>query len=912
MNYIKNDASFVRRITFIALRFFILSFLLFLLPASGFARYEQDISIAPTNPAFAQFVSDYHSGKLNTVTNEGRPLGRIPSPFVREIEKRSSIQNNLKTIVAYPSEYDLRDTGKVTIVKDQGQCGSCWTFGAYASLESALLPSETWNFSENNLKNKSGFDLGCCDGGNDWMSMAYLSRWSGPVNEADDPYEYYSCVSPNGVSAQKHVQEVILPGSSLAEIKDAIMNYGALATSIYYDNSYYNYAHSAYYFPDEGYYPNHEVAIVGWDDNYPLGNFAPYTPSANGAFIVKNSWGPGWGDGGYFYISYEDSYCGYENAGYYNAESTANYEDIYQYDPLGASDLIGASSSSYLWGANIFTARAQGQIKAVSFYTLDSSVDYEVSVYNNVASNPTSGTLAGTKTGSINVAGYHTIVLDSPVSISEGEKYSIVVKITNLNDFAYQHAIEEPYDGYSSAATASPGQSFYSLNGSSWTDLTSAFPNSNFCIKAFTDSTVSTTAPTVTTNAATGITQTAATLNGVITAIGGSPVDSYGFDWGTSSSSLTNHIEVGVTSPGSTPFSFNSDLTGLTPDRIYYFKAFAHNADGTSANTDIKSFTTLENNPPSVTTNTATNIIISGATLNGVITAIGGSPVDSYGFDWGTSSYSLTNHIEVGVTSPGSVPFSFNNVLTGLTSNKTYYYMAYAHNSGGTSTSATVKRFTTLKNSPPSVTTNAATDITQTGATLNGVITSIGGSPVDSYGFDWGTSSYSLTNHIEVGVTNPGSTPFNFNTVLTGLTPYKTYYFKAYAHNAGGKSTNTTVKRFTTLKNSPPSVTTNAATDRTKTSATLNGVITAIGGSPVDSYGFDWGTISSSLTNHIEVGVTNPGSTPFNFNTVLTGLTCNRTYYFKAYAHNSAGTSYGSIKYFTTLTCNGSFPKLGN
>jgi C1A family cysteine protease len=59
--------------------------------------------------------------------------------------------------------------------------------------------------------------------------------------------------------------------------------------------------------------------------------------TANGAFIVKNSWGPGWGDGGYFYISYEDSNCGYENAGFYSAESTTNYYYIYQYDPLGCS-----------------------------------------------------------------------------------------------------------------------------------------------------------------------------------------------------------------------------------------------------------------------------------------------------------------------------------------------------------------------------------------------------------------------------------------------------------------------------------------------------------------------------------------------------------------------------------------------
>ena len=906
MNYTRNRASFTKVIAFITLKFFILSFLLLFLPASGFAQDEQELSIAPTNPAFAQYVNNDNSRKIKTVTEKVYPLGRIPSPFLYKVEKRASTLKSSKALAAYPARYDLRDTGKVTDVRDQGQCGSCWTFGAYASLESALLPSETWDFSENNLKNTNGFDPGCCDGGNDWMSIAYLSRWSGPVLEADDPYDYSSCLSPNGVSAQKHVQEVIFP-YTIAEIKDAIMNHGALATSFYYDDSCFNYANNAYYFPYEGYYSNHEVAIVGWDDNYPLGNFAPYTPSANGAFILKNSWGPGWGDGGYFYISYEDSNCGYENAGFYSAESTTNYDDIYQYDPLGCSELIGASYTPYLWGANVFTARAQGQIKAVSFYTLDSNVNYEASVYKNVASAPTTGILAGTKTGSINVAGYHTVELNSPVLISNGEKFSIVIKLTNLNGYPYQHAIEKPYSGYSSTATASSGQSFYSINGYSWTDLTSAIGKTNFCIKAFTESTAVPTVPTVTTNAATGITQTSATLNGVITAVGGSPVDSYGFDWGTSPTSLTNRFEVGVTSPGSTPFNFNNVLTGLNSNKTYYFKAYAHNAGGQSTNTTVKNFTTLKNNPPAVTTNAATGITQTSATLNGVITAVGGSPVDGYGFDWGISPFSLTNHIEVGSTSPGSTPFSFNNVLTGLASDKTYYFKAYAHNIGGDSVNTDIKSFTTLKNNPPTVTTNAAIGITQTSAILNGVITAIGGSPVDSYGFDWGTSPSTLTNHVEVGSTSPGSTPFSFNNVLSGLNSNKTYYFKAYAHNTGGQSTNTTIKRFTTLKNIPPTVTTNNATGITKTSAALNGVINAIGGSPVDSYGFYWGTSPTSLTNRFEVGVTSPGSTPFSFNNVLTGLTCSRTYYYKAYATNSAGTSYGKIKYFTTLSCYGKY-----
>ena len=62
-------------------------------------------------------------------------------------------------------------------------------------------------------------------------------------------------------------------------------------------------------------------------------------PPGNGAFIVRNSWGTGWGDAGYFYVSYYDTNFGYgENAVFDDAEPTSNYNAIYQYDPLGWTD----------------------------------------------------------------------------------------------------------------------------------------------------------------------------------------------------------------------------------------------------------------------------------------------------------------------------------------------------------------------------------------------------------------------------------------------------------------------------------------------------------------------------------------------------------------------------------------------
>lgn len=97
---------------------------------------------------------------------------------------------------------------------------------------------------------------------------------------------------------------------------------------------------------------------------------------------------------------------------------------------------------------------------------------------------PRSGTLACTKTGSMANAGYRTITLDQPVQLSAGQLFSIVFKITTPG-YGYPIPIEYPFSNYSSAATASAGQSFYSNNGSSWGDVTSAYPGTNNCIKGF-------------------------------------------------------------------------------------------------------------------------------------------------------------------------------------------------------------------------------------------------------------------------------------------------------------------------------------------------------------------------------------------------------------------------------------------
>jgi C1A family cysteine protease len=476
-------------------------------------KFSPKIGLAPENPKF----TEYQNRKpvyQTTQSPTGHKSGLSPSPVNLSHLKHTSVPDGYASVgTSIPTSYDLRTMNRVTPVKNQGSAGLCWTFATDGSLESDLMPGETWSFSENNIKNvlssansPQGFDRGPSDGGNLMMSTAYLTRWSGPVNTNDDPYSATSSFSfsETGLPLQKHVQNVnFLPNrngpTDNQDIKEAIMNYGAVGAEMYFDSTNitsYNQNTYGYYYSGTT-SSNHAVTIVGWDDSFSKNNFST-TPPGDGAFIIKNSWGTtaaDWGnvknDNGYFYVSYYDSNLGYAMNIQFTAENPNDYTNIYQYDPLGWTQLISTSQTNPTtgWGANIFTAKSSEVLKAVSFYTTDLNSNYVINIYTDPSTTPINevGPVL-TQSGTIPNAGYHTVPLNSGVQLNAVQTFSVVMELTNPT-YQYPIPVEMPVSGYSSQATANESESFVSSDGNTCTDITTepGYSNTNVCIKAFTD-----------------------------------------------------------------------------------------------------------------------------------------------------------------------------------------------------------------------------------------------------------------------------------------------------------------------------------------------------------------------------------------------------------------------------------------
>lgn len=281
-------------------------------------------------------------------------------------------------------------------------------------------------------------------------------------------------------------------------------------------------------------------------------------------------------------------------------------------------------------------------------------------------------------------------------------------------------------------------------------------------------------APTVTTNAATGVGATSATLNLYLGSLGGDTDADVSFQyykdgdgaWGESTTPV-NKTE---------PTTFADDVTGLDAVSLYHFRAKAENVTGITYG-DSLDFTTGGAAAPLMTTEAATDVLKTTATLHGTVANDGGSDVTAH-FEWGlTTSYGSSSGTVPGLTTGDSAYFN----VDGLLPSTTYHFRIVGVNSTGTGYGADTT-FTTQSPGLPTVSTQAASSVGSNSAILNGLLTDDSGSDCDVR-FAWGdTSACVNTTGWQPG--KHSSDLFNFS--LGGLDLGKTYYFKAQASSDGG------------------------------------------------------------------------------------------------------------------------------
>lgn len=394
------------------------------------------------------------------------------------------------------------------------------------------------------------------------------------------------------------------------------------------------------------------------------------------------------------------------------------------------------------------------------------------------------------------------------------------------------------------------------------------------------------------TTAANLITPTSAKTGGNITNSGASTIISRGVCY--SSTSTIPTIANTKTNDGNAIGNFISSLTGLSPNTIYYIRAYATNGIGTGYG-DVKSFMTNPATIPSgiITTN-ASNINLTTASSGGTIADNGGAVITTRGVCW--SSTNLTPTILNTKTVDGTGIGSYSSALTGLIPGTTYYVRAYATNNVGTAYGNVINFTTIAATAPTGVTTNILSLITQNTATCGGSVSTDGGATVTSRGVCWNTSANpTILNTKTIDGTGTGS----FTSSLTGLTPNTTYYVRAYATNSIGTTYGSTKILVTTAATIPTGITTAGISAISQNTASSGGTIAGSGGATISSRGVCWSTSTSTPT--ISNTKTIDGTGTGTFTSSLTGLTANTTYYVRAYATNSVGTAYGNTQTFTTL-----------
>jgi C1A family cysteine protease len=424
------------------------------------------------NPEYTQYLKDLE----NDDTEKYGAI--IPRPILDE-----PIQANTTTppTMASAPSFDPRTGGNImTPVKDQGANGTCWAFTGIALAETLvrLKTNETRAFSEeharfflSNANPSSGHLRGPDAGGWEDSVLTYLMNQNGAVPNSVMPYTPTPNASTPGNLHTAPISTVFSGTRTLQmndrnAVKAAITEFGAVSMGYRHDDAYYNATNNAY-FNNSNLYANHNVTVVGWDDNYANTHFLPFPrrPLQNGAWLIKNSWGISWGNGGYFWLSYFDTTI--ESRGF-AIESHADFDPtrkVAHWDNSITGSHIFSPDSNDIFAANIFNipaaVAASHSVQEVMFY---SQIQQTYEIFLASTSGNTIPRDLGTSYASgTSHAGWNTIQLNRQF-VANTSRYAVAIKFSD-------RAGMEWGDGVLVRPNMPSGRSFFSINGTSWNDL---------------------------------------------------------------------------------------------------------------------------------------------------------------------------------------------------------------------------------------------------------------------------------------------------------------------------------------------------------------------------------------------------------------------------------------------------------
>lgn len=428
-------------------------------------------------------------------------------------------------------KYDLRNRIDIPVY-NQGRSNVCWGFSLATVYETTLktlkndenpisvkhLVYSTSDSFLNGEKYKYGLRRDAVTrGATGLMGLAYFTNGTGPISTYEMPFsdvqeniplsevtekegtervtgwKFFGNIqkkyTTSGVQYKYEQQDVNFDAiqSVRNEIKAHIINYGAIMTTIKFDQSdnsqYFNPStNSLYYNGTAG--GDHSVSIIGWDDNYSKDNFVSTNkPANNGAYLIQNTWGD---IKTYVYISYDDvnveQFCyGITGIGY------KDYYNLYQYDGQGANIGETTTENTY-YVASVYDRNTTG-LEILDEVGLTSLYDANYEIYIN----PVDGSLTGPNVQKAKVStspmgkGYITVKLDTP-KILTGSKFAVIIKYTKVGDKKFGKTLLSGKSSFIeySVLQSQAGQCYIGSAMESMTDMATFEKTTKACIKAFT------------------------------------------------------------------------------------------------------------------------------------------------------------------------------------------------------------------------------------------------------------------------------------------------------------------------------------------------------------------------------------------------------------------------------------------